>query len=279
MQALENILSQQIDLPSPPGIIYQLTSLMSRDDVCAHDIAKIVATDQAFAARTIKLVNSPFYGYPRQITTVDEAITIMGVGMIQQLLLGTSALSNLSFKSKNLSMDDFWLHSFSVGVIAKHILHSETIEARNEAFMSGVLHDIGRLLFVRMDAERYERFYDAGQSVIDLDKETQWFGVDHQQIGQALADKWNFPAKIVNCIAYHHNPEESPNFSKMLAAIHIADLTSHALNLGKSGNEFVIHFSSESWQRLELNKEEYKKILRIALSEISETTEMLHSFC
>jgi len=278
LQDLDSILSQQIDLPSAPVIIHQLTSMMSQDDVSSHDIAQVVATDQAFTARTLKLANSPFYGFARQITTVDEAITIMGVGMLQQLLLGTSVLSSLGAKSKSLSMDDFWLHSFSVGVIAKHLLYRETIEVRNEAFMCGVLHDIGRLLFVRMDVARYERFYDAGQSAIDLDKETQWFGADHQQIGQALADKWNFPPKIATCIAHHHYPEESSDSSPMLAAIHIADLTCHALNLGKSGNEFVTHFSPETWQCLELDKETYKKRLRMAASEIRETEAMIRSF-
>ena len=143
--------------------------------------------------------------------------------------------------------------------------------------MCGVLHDIGRLLFVKMDAERFERFYDAGQSVIDLDKETQWFGADHQQVGQALAQKWNFPPKFATAIAHHHFPEKASDFSTLVAAIHIADLSCHALHLGQSGNQFVLHFSPSTWQSLELNKEVYERVLRRALDEIRETESMIRS--
>ncbi len=176
MLDLDNMLSKQIDLPSAPAVVHQLTTLMARDDVGSHDIAQIVATDQAFTARTLKLVNSPFYGFARQITSVEEAVTMLGIGTLQQLLLATSVVSSLGSDSDALSMDEFWLHSFSVGVLAKHLIRTGNPDAEGEAFMCGVLHDIGRLLFVKIDPGRYSRFYDKGESVVDLEKEAEWFG-------------------------------------------------------------------------------------------------------
>ncbi len=278
MQDIEEVLSKNVVLPSAPTIIHQLTTMMSRDNVGSREIARIVETDQGFTARIIKLVNSPFYGLARQITSVDEAITVVGIGSLQQLLLGTSVISILGSEGSSLSMDDFWMHSFSVGVIAKHLLPSEISEEQNEAFMCGVLHDIGRLLFVKMDPERYERFYDAGQSVIDLDKEIEWFGADHQKIGEALATKWNFPRRFVAAIASHHHPEQATNSSALVASIHVADLTCHALNLGQSGNHFVSNFSPESWSMLKLTEESYEKAIRTALVEIRETETLIRTF-
>ena len=277
MATLDNVVTQQVDLPSAPAVVHQLTALMSQEEVGASEIARIVETDQAFTARTLKLVNSPFYGFTRQITSVDEAVAMLGTGTLQQLLLATSVVSSLGTDSSALPMDDFWMHSFSVGVIAKHLLANQPAEIRNEAFMCGVLHDIGRLLFVRMDAERYARFYDGGGTVIDLAKETQWFGANHQEVGQVLAQKWNFPAPFATAIAYHHAPEDAPQSPKLVAAIHVADISCHALNLGRSGNEFVSSFSKAAWQNLGLGSGSYEARLRMALTEIGETESMIRN--
>jgi putative nucleotidyltransferase with HDIG domain len=250
---------------------------MAQEEVGSSEIARIVETDQAFTARTLKLVNSPFYGFTRQITSVDEAVAMLGTGTLQQLLLATSVVSSLGTDSSALPMDDFWMHCFSVGVIAKHLLENQSTETQNEAFMCGVLHDIGRLLFVKMDADRYARFYDGGSSVIDLAKETQWFGANHQEMGQVLAQKWNFPASFATAIAYHHNPEDAPQSPKLVAAIHIADISCHALHLGRSGNEYVSSFSPPAWKNLALTSQTFEARLRRSLVEIGETESMIRN--
>lgn len=277
MLNFENAISKRIDLPSAPTVIGQLTALMVKEDVSSHKIARIVETDQALTARTLKLVNSPFYGFARQITSVKEAITMLGIGTMQQLLLATSVVSSLGAAGSALSMDDFWMHSFGVGVMAKHLLRTECFDTRNEAFICGVLHDIGRLLFAKMDPERYARFFDSCSSFADLDNETRWFGVDHQKLGYMLAQKWNFPAKIATAIAYHHTPDESPESPPLIAAIHIANVTCHALNLGHSGSEYVAHFSPSAWQLLNLDKGCYEQVLRRSLDEIGETEAMIRN--
>lgn len=277
MPNLDDVMTKQIDLPSAPVVINQLTMLMTQEKVGNHEIARIVETDQALTARTLKLVNSPFYGFARQITSVEEAITMLGMNTLQQLLLATSVLSNLGTDSSALSMNDFWMHSFSVGVLTKHLLKDGDPNARNEAFMCGVLHDIGRLLFVKMDIERYSRFYNDGTSVIDLDKEAQWFGKNHQQVGQELAQKWHFPTSFSTAIAYHHNPDDAPTSQALVAAIHIADLSCHALNLGRSGNQYVSSFSPSAWHLLGLGRESYKKNLERAFKEINETESMINN--
>ncbi len=271
MLDLESVVSQQMDLPSAPAVIHQLTTLMKQDDVSSHEIARIVETDQAFAARTLKLVNSPFYGFARQITSVEQAITMLGVNSLQQLLLATSVMGALGTESSALLMDEFWMHSFSVGVVTKHLLPAENADSRNEAFMCGVLHDIGRLLLVKMDTSKYVRFYDDGKSVIDLEKENQWFGADHQQMGQALARKWNLPGSFATVTAYHHHPEKAQDYQLLVAAVHIADIICHALCLGRSGNDYISYFSPAAWHRLGLYSEHLETSVRQALDEIRET--------
>ena len=278
MPDIHEVVSQQISLPSAPAVVHQLTALMTKDDVSSNQIANIVETDQALTAKILKLVNSPFYGFSRKIASVEEAVTMLGIDSLQQLFLTTSVVNTMQTESTVLSMDAFWTHSFSVGVFAKHLLHSQSSEVRNEAFVCGVMHDIGRLLLMRIDPDKYVSFYDKGESVSVLEKESSWFGADHQYAGQLLAQKWNFPNSFISAISHHHDPDQSESNQLLVSAIHIADLICHALNLGRSGNEFVSMFSQSAWQRMEIDSKLLGRIIREALEKIKATMIMIKAF-
>ncbi|MFQ5453694.1 MAG: HDOD domain-containing protein, partial [Candidatus Zixiibacteriota bacterium] len=241
----QTVIESQLSLPSVPAVVHQLNSLISKKDVNSRELANIVETDQGFTARIIKLVNSPFYGFARQITSVEEAITMLGLDALHQLLLATSVMSTLRADNSVLNANDFWLHSFGVGVLAKHLLYKQNKELAGEAFLCGVLHDIGRLVFIKMDQYKFLGFYNEGKVVTDLEKETEWFGIDHQKLGELLAKKWNFPDSFTVAIANHHTPESVDNHTFLVSAVSIADLICHGMNIGNSGNNYVSTFSPQ----------------------------------
>lgn len=278
MSELQTVINSQMNLPSTPAIVAELSSLLSKSDVSSNELAKVAKTDQAFTARILKIVNSPFYGFSRQITSVEEAITMLGLDVVNQLLLATSVLNTLKTDSRILDINKFWLHSFGVGVFAKHLLYRKSKELKNKAFICGILHDIGRLVFLKLDADRYTAFYDQGHSVTDLDKEQKWFGLDHQQIGAELGRKWNFPEDFVLTIGNHHTPEKYAEESELVASVHLADIICHALDVGASGNKYVYSFSPEAWKNLELNRSQLKEIVVGALAEIEKTKKLLQNF-
>ncbi len=263
--------AQLADLPSPPGIVQKLHSCMAEEDVSSHELARVIETDQAFTARILKLVNSPFYGFARDIASVQDAVTMIGFHAVHQLLLATSLLSEFKTKNSSINLDDFWRHSFGVGVIARHILHTVDRDTRQAAFVSGVLHDIGRLVYMKMMPDTFVTFYGELSMVTDLEAEVKFFGIDHQETGKALAQKWNFPESVTTVIANHHNPDAVESHSLLVSAVNIADMLGHAMQIGDSGNYYVSEFSTGAWKKIGLTSDDLEGILKKVLDEIDES--------
>ncbi len=273
MTDVQEYINKGIDLPAAPTIITQLTSLLNKKNIGSHELAKVAQTDQAFTAKILKLVNSPFYGFSREVSSVEEAITMIGLEAVHHLLLTMSFLNIFKADKNIFNINEFWLHSLSVGIIAKKLLKNETKEIRNAAYLSGILHDVGRLIYYQIDPKKYIAFYDQGKSVIDLEKESEWFQQNHQQLGALLGKKWNFPENIVNTIEFHHSPEACKNNDDIIIthAVHIADIITHGLNIGNSGITYVTVFSKLSWDALHLNDNIIKNTIMNSIKEIEHT--------
>lgn len=274
MQNYDTIFDKHLNLPSPPIVIQKLQSCISQD-AGNRELAQIIETDQAFTARILKLVNSPFYGFAGRIVSVEEAITMLGMNTIHQLLLTTSLLNTIKIDNRALDLNNFWIHSFGVGVIAKRMLFKRNKEIQNEGFMGGILHDIGRLIFVKMDPAKFIDFYTHQNMVIALEAEKKYWQIDHQKLGEILANKWNFPPSISTTIAFHHTPDEAPEHKLLVSAVHIADVLCHALAIGDSGNFYVSNYSPQAWLNLELPIDDLEKVLNNSLDEIENSKHML----
>lgn len=274
MQTYKSIFEKQVNLPSPPIVIQKLQSCIAQD-VGNHELAQIIETDQAFTARILRLVNSPFYGFAGRIVSVEEAITMLGLNTIHQLLLTTSLLNTIKIENRALDLNKFWIHSFGVGVVAKRLLFKRSKDVQNEGFLGGILHDIGRLIFVRLDPAGFIDFYSRKNKAIDLTTELKHWQIDHQKLGEILAQKWNFPPSISTAIANHHTPDEIADHKLLVSAVHIADILCHALAIGDSGNFFVLYYSPTAWRNLELTMAELESALRNSLDEIENSKHML----
>ncbi len=259
---------EMADLPSMPIVIQRLQSAMAENDINISEVASIVESDQAFIARVLRLVNSPFYGLPQKISSVEAAITILGFDAVNQLLLATSVLTSFKGHVSGFNISDFWTHSFGVGVIAKNLLLKSSREDRSFGFICGILHDIGRLLLVKIDKEKYITFYSKSKMFTDLEAEKDYFDIDHQVLGQIVCRRWNFPENLIEIIANHHTPllaEKNPNIA---STINMADMFCHALQVGDSSSYYVTQFFPKAWEMLNVNMKELEDILGKSLVEI-----------
>jgi len=262
------LVDNMIELPSPPFIIQRLYAIFSMEEISAYEIAKVVETDQSFTARVLRLVNSPFYGLTRKIAGIEEAVCILGFNAIRQLLLTASLLKAFKMEGQSAKVADFWIHSMGVAIIARRLLMHRDKETQSEAFMGGILHDVGRLVFLKSDPNRFSSLYIEKEAVTDLKNETESFGINHQQVGGMLAQKWNFPESICDVVGKHHSPLESSKFLMLVSAINIADLLCHALGIGQSGNFYVSEFFPEAWRSLGLSYDDLERRLSGVHAEI-----------
>lgn len=171
------------------------------------DLGNTIGSDQAITSKLLRMVNSAYYGFPRKISTISQALVVIGVEGLRSLIMGLSVQPLFGSKlGKQL-----WSHSITTAAAAKVITQKHGNVHPEESFVVGLIHDIGRLLLTQHFPEEFEYFGLMKMDTLDtLSKEREIFGLDHCEIGATMAAKWNLPDKIVESIKYHHKPNLSP---------------------------------------------------------------------
>jgi putative nucleotidyltransferase with HDIG domain len=212
---------------------------MTRDPNCdIGQLLKLIEQDAALSARIMKAVNSAYYALQTKMTRLDRAVAFMGLKAVKEVTASFS-LAGMCKDTPigNYSARDLWDHSVAVGILARELaVHSGTIDPE-DAFLAGMLHDVGLLLVAQCDVERCKRIF-AGAEVGTqpfTHIEQVIFGFNHCELGERLAQTWKFPEDVVAVIRWHHHPEEAPEeFKTLCRHIYIADTCTAAAKVGFS---------------------------------------------
>jgi putative nucleotidyltransferase with HDIG domain len=227
-QALQKALSRITEISSLPEITTRIVQVVEDPKSTAQDMHEIVRTDPALATKILKVVNSAFYGLPSQIANLDRAIVMLGLSAVKNIALAAS-LSRL-FRpgaiTEKFDATDLWAHCVSVGVCARLLAQAGGGTQVEEAFVGGLVHDVGLLIEYQLFPEQVKTIVERverGEGTLPaLEQET--FGADHQAIGAYLASKWKFPPALRSAISYHHNPQMlQPALRRFVTTITVAD--------------------------------------------------------
>lgn len=225
---LQKELSKITDIGSLPEITTKIVTIVEDPKATAKDLHEVVKTDPALAAKILKVVNSAFYGLPSQIASLDRAILMLGMSAVKNISLAAS-LSRL-FKgdaiSDQFSAKDLWRHSIAVGVLARQLASAGKCAQADEAFVAGLVHDMGLMVAHQVFPDRVRAVADrcAGGSEPYCAVEIEMIGADHQTFGATLATRWKFPPGLRSTIAYHHEPFTlAPDFRRTATVVAVAD--------------------------------------------------------
>lgn len=216
------------DLPSLSDVVTKTLEATQRESTSAAEIERLVSSDAALSAKILRVVNSAYYGLSAQVSSLNQAVVILGIQQIRNLVLSISALSLLKGRTPELRrlQYSFWMHSFATAVCAQIIARRKRFSARDAdlVYTAGLLHDIGRLyLFSAVSDEYLAVIANAVETGRSLDVvEVEQLGVKHDEIGGELARTWHFPAALEALIERHEGPfgdEIEPTFF----AVHGAD--------------------------------------------------------
>jgi HD-like signal output (HDOD) protein len=216
-----------------PEITLKIIELVEDPSSTAQDLHKVISNDPALCSRILKVVNSAFYGLPRQIGSINRAIVLLGLNAVKNIAIAAS-LTKL-FRGGELcarfSAKDLWVHSIATAACAKLICDELKLGVSDEAFLAGLIHDIG--IMVEVQAMRHEllqvfeemTFDGEGMPTCDMrEVERRILGADHQAFGAGLCEAWKFPKSFTFVTSHHHEPNDLPSASRMLTAIvHVAD--------------------------------------------------------
>lgn len=221
------IANQTIEIATLPEVTIQIIQVVQDPKSTAHDLHKIVRNDPALSSRVLRVVNSAFYGLPGQIGSIDRAIMLLGLNAVKNIAIAAS-LSKM-FKTKP-TCDDFtgkelWTHSVAVGATNKLITSEIGLALPDEAFLAGLIHDIGLVAIMQCKSETIPELVNQVKAGIPFCKaEEAVYGTTHQAIGAALAEKWKFPRSFQYVTGFHHNPEELTPENRLLAVVtHMSD--------------------------------------------------------
>lgn len=222
-------------LPVLPQIYTELMQEFKSEEPSLERAGQIVARDMALTAKILSLVNSAFFGLGRTIAHPSEAAMFLGSETLKALVLSLQVFSQFShLKIPDWSVENLWKHSWATGVLAKRLCEFEEADrtATDEAFISGLLHDVGKLvLAANYPGKLQDNVAQARQKNITFwEQEYASYNASHAELGGYLLSQWGLPAGVVEAVAFHHRPAQARRQSfSALTAVHVAN------TLGKKG--------------------------------------------
>jgi HD-like signal output (HDOD) protein len=220
-------------IPGLPETYERITELLGDPAVSVQDVGRIIGEDIGMTVKILQLVNSAFYGLARPVTSAEEAAVYLGIDTLRTLVLTLGIFSGFEASAiPDKVLDALYHHSLKSGALAKAIAEGEGFEKERveEAFMAGMLHDLGKLVMVHNMPNSYGRLLRA-----TLDKnlpvqaaEMEIFGATHEQIGAYLVGLWGLPDAIAEAVAFHHAPLRCPDRKfGPVGVVHVADAMAH----------------------------------------------------
>ena len=210
----EALLNQVEDLPPLPAVASRVMGMADDDKTSAMELAQVLSTDQALTAKLIRLSNSAYYGFARRVSTVREAVVMLGFMQVRQVAVGASLINTFKKGGPNdaFNLDLFWGHSVAVAVAAENLAKKTRAARPEDAFTAGILHDIGRLVLRQtMPVEFMQAVELARATGMPLhEAELELTGYAHDELGRALGERWKFPAHMVEAVRCHHDERMTP---------------------------------------------------------------------
>lgn len=227
---VKKMVSRLDRLPALPTIYVELQKSLESDTSSFDDIARIISKDIGILAKVLQLVNSSFFGLKNKIDNVKHAVTYLGIETLKAIVLAADVFSKFSSEEmKTYNINTLYNHSILVGMSAKKVgaVVNPDHNFIDSVGMAGILHDIGKIIFIKCFSEEYleiqKKLHNSDKLITELEEEL--IGATHAAIGGYLMSLWGLPEEIINAITYHHDPLKSKNKNfTPLAAVYIANI-------------------------------------------------------
>ncbi len=216
----EQLVKEFKEIPPMPNVMMKALEVIRNPYTGIQELATIMSVDQAISAKTLSLVNSAYYGFRQQITSISKAVVLLGMMKAKNIIMSLAMRQMMTTQGSR----ELWEHSIRCAIASEYLAAQFKFINPDDAFVIGFLHDIGKILLAQKDAAKYSKVkYIAqqnNQSLIEL--ENTFFQANHCELGALIAKKWQLPVILINCIKYHHNPSLS-SLPAACGIVYIAD--------------------------------------------------------
>ncbi len=247
------------NLPTLPGIVQVIVSMVEEENSNVQQIGDCIARDQVLSAKLLRMVNSPFYGFPGRISSVKHALVLLGFNVVKGLVLSTTVFDVLAQNIRGL-----WEHSLGAAVISRRIAKEMNVREPDEIMVAGLLHDLGKVVMAYLAKEDYTAAMEVAQvkhcHIAEAEKEV--FGYNHATVAGWVAEYWHLPQRLSGAITYHHHPELAKQHAETAAIVQLADILARGMGYGHAGDLSMPPIDSKAFRALGLSFERIDTILQ-----------------
>lgn len=238
--AKEEIVQHIDKLPAFSSTVSKIMMLANNPKASPGDLIQAISLDPLMTTKVLGLINSAYFSMREKVVSLKRAVIMLGFNTIKNVAIGSAVVSSIKMRNNYrwYTGDQFWEHCLGVGIGAKIIASKTGVSAQDqdEYFIAGLLHDIGKVVFIQHHPDEHAALYgaDVEPGVSKNILEEREFGIDHAELGGLVAKKWDLPPSLIESIKSHHSlaPTGNPVFDKMTAAVHIANFICNEREIG-----------------------------------------------
>jgi HD-like signal output (HDOD) protein len=224
------------DIPTLPPVLVQVWDLTSQENTSASDLGRVIGADPGLTGALLRLANSAYFGFPRKVATVTQAVVVLGFDTVKSLAMGASVFRALRSESDSIDPAAFFHHSLMTGMASRLVMQSTHPSLAASAFSGGVLHDLGKLVIAEFLSDALPGIRKRrADGMAPEEAERAELGMSHAQIGGWFAGNWNFPEPLAAAVSWHHEPGAAPDHGEHVAAVHLGDVLAHRAGAVGSG--------------------------------------------
>ncbi len=251
------------DLDPMPQVVQKTREVMSKPSATFKEIGKVIETDQAMVAKVLKIANSAYYGLRGKVSSIHQALVVLGHDTLEQVIntAGASKLFGKTMKGYGLQPGVLWNHSLAVAFGAKIIAVKRKPILENDAFVAGLLHDVGKLIldeYILKNKPIFEKLKKENNSLRKA--EEKLFGFDHSEIASLLCKEWHLPETQTLAIKYHHDPSSSKDV-ELAYFLYLADHMARKCGLGTESTEQIEAIEDNVLETLNFAEEDFPPMM------------------
>ncbi|MFQ5735390.1 MAG: HDOD domain-containing protein [Thermodesulfobacteriota bacterium] len=230
-ESLREKVNELLKVSSIPSVVCKILDVTEDKRSNVHDLEKVIEHDQAISARVVGISNAVYYGFPRKISSISQAILVLGFDMVKGLAISTAVFGGMSASQRQF-VTALWSHSFEAAMTSVLIAEMSGLVNKDSAFLAGLLHDIGKPIMCQIFGSEYTDIQTEGPGKL-IRKEGYLFGGSHDEVGAWFTDKCKLPNDCVDSIRYHHFPERYAKdrngsaYPPLVPIVYLADVIVH----------------------------------------------------
>jgi len=280
MTAIQELIKEIKSLKPIPAVIHQILDVVDKPDSSMADVANIIQYDPAVTASVLRTCNSAFFGLKNPAESIKDAVSLLGIDQIVEIVLMKSGAKALSGKQEGYGLHEgaMWKYSVSSALIAKQIAKKLSLKNINTIFTAALLKDIGKTVLDRFVLDSFEKIsalvVNEGFSFREAEKKI--IGVDHTELGGMIAKMWKFSPKMVKIIRHHHLTDVSMVKDKEIAVVYLADCICMMIGIGVGADGLAYRFNDQAMKELGMEADDISMIIAQFAINMQEVEDLLN---